>query len=468
MWKFVFALILALVATQAQAQTPFRRAAQVNANLGAIGYTIPSGFVGLSVETGDLIAGFYQGTTGPNGSWLGVANLLGSNGVFRMGGNSSDQNSGAPALTSGIAGNLATFMTGLGVNWKLIYGLNLHINNSATAATQAGLIATAMGGGANVVFQFGNEAIGQYVTKSQYITNWNLYYTAVSGTVSGLKVAADDTEDFGDTQTVIPSLTPGISGMSYVTQHWYGSLNGSPYTVANASQMISTVGINYYANSGTGNSALPYSGYEINNTWAVANNVKLRLTESNNINNGGVTGYSDTMMSATWYLNQAIVFANMGWDGLNTHISYGNGGGGPGRYKPIVSLDGGVTYQAAPEFYGLDLFSKIEGQQTVAVSIGGNANLNAIATKGGNGNANILVVNNDPINVSFITPGQSSAWTTANVLLYSGISCSDPAPTLGGAIIGPGGSWSGISTPLANGASVALPPCGAALIQIQP
>jgi hypothetical protein len=358
----------------------------------------------------------------------------------------------------------------MGAGWKLIYGLNLQINNSSTAATQAGLIATAMGGGANVVFQFGNEAIGNYVTKTQYETNWNAYYTAVLAAVTGLKVAATDSEDFGDTQVVIAALTPGVSGMTYVTQHWYGALSGSPYTVASASQMISTVAINYYVNSGTGAPTNPYSGYEINNNWAQANNVKLQLSESNNINNGGLSGYSNRMMSAAWYLNEAIAFANMGWNGINTHLSYGNGGGGPGIYKPIVSADGGVTYQAAPEFYGLYLFAQIEGQQTVQASVGGNANVAAIATQRAAGKANILVVNNDSFSSATITPGQSAAWSTANVLQMKtadGTGCYDPAPVLGGQIIGKGGAWSGIPFSISNGQSINLGPCEAALISIQ-
>jgi hypothetical protein len=466
MWKRIL-LFAGLLASPCYAGQD--RNAQVYVNLSATGYTIPSKFVGLSAEVGDLIFGFYQGPcTGAVGSWAGVANLLGRSGSFRLGGNSSD-GLVAPALTSGIATNLATFMTCLGASWSLIYGLPLQINNPTTANTQAGLIATAMGGGANVVFQFGNESIGNYVTKAQYETNWNSYYTTINGSIAGLLVAAADTEDFGDTQSVIAALTPGISGMSYVTLHWYGGYNGNPYTVSSASQLISTVPINYWQNANTGNSNLPYIGYDLNNRWAQNNSVKLRLSESNSINSLGITGYSNTLMSATWYLNQAITFANMGWDGINTHNAYGHGtGNGNGIYNPIVSKDGGKTYQAAPEFYGLYLFSMIENQQTVAVSRGGNANINAIATVGGNGNANILIVNNDPSNNSVVTPGQSSAWTTATVLLLSGTSCADAAPTLGGSIIGPGGAYSGVTTSLASGASVSIPPCGAALIEIQP
>lgn len=464
MRRLGIAALAALVVFPCEAAPP-RRTVQMYANLAATGYTIPSSFVGLSVETGDLISGLFQGTTGANSSFLGMMRLLGANGSFRVGGNSSDQLT-PPALTQPIANNLNSFVASAGAGWKLIYNLDLQANDSATAATQAGFVATAFGGGANVVFQFGNESIGAYVTKAQYITNWNLYYTAVSGAVAGLKVAATDCEDFGDTQTVLASLTPGAAGMTYSTQHWYGSLNGSPYTVTNAPQLISTVAINSYLNAGTGNAAAPYIGYNFNSYWAKQNGVKQRLTESNSINNLGLLTFSDRMMSATWYLNQAIAFANDGWDGINTHASYGVAG--VGKYNPIVSKDGGSTYQAAPEFYGLYLFSKIEGQQTVALAIGGNANVGGIATTGGGGNANIIAVNNDTSSPSYIQPGQSSAWTTATVLLFSGTGCSDAAPTLGGGIIGPSGSWGGGTITINNGDSVAIPPCGAALVSIQP
>ena len=460
--RWVTGFFLCLLASVAHAQyRPLT--AQVAANLGVTGYTIPAGFVGLSGEAVDLVtAGYYQGSTGANGSYCSLVNLLGSTGSFRLGGNSSDLAT-PPALTQGIANNLNSFVSCLGANWKLIYGLNMRAANYSLAATQAGYIATAFGGGANVVFQFGNEVLGGYLSKTAYQTAWNSEYSSVSGTVSPLTVAGPDSEDFGDVQNVIPNLTPGTP--TIITQHWYGSYNSNPYTVTSASQLISTVAINYWVNAGLG-SATPPVGVNGNNAWIVQNGYTQRMSESNSINSLGLTGFSNVMASATWYLNQAIFLSNNSWVGINTHNTYTSAG--VGIYNPIVSLDGGNTFQAAPEFYGLYLFSKIEGQQTVAVSVGGNANINAIATKGGNGNANILAVNNDPFHPSIVTPSQSSAWTTANVLLFSGASCYDVAPTIGGAIIGPSGSWSGSSYAISNGSTISIPPCGAALIQIQP
>ncbi len=469
-----FTAILAAVLLQvscAQAQS----LAQVTANVSVTGYTIPANFVGLSVETDDLITkGMFQGSTGGNGSYLGVVSLLGANGRFRIGGNSSDSTPTAPALTSGIATNLAIFMATLGSGWELMYGLDMKINNSATAATHAGLIATAMGGGANVIFQFGNE-YGGYLGNSAYVTQWNAYYTAVSGAVSGLKVASGDTEDFNSTQVVTPSLTPGVAGMSYLTQHWYGGYNGNPYTVASPQQFLSTTTINYCINALTGGNFLPYTclnpyvGYDINNVWAAGLGAKQLLSESNSVNNLGLAGYSDRMMSAAWYIKHAITFANMGWAGINMHGTYGSAG--IGKYNPIVSTNGGTTYHAAPEFYGLYLFTKVQGQQTVPVAVGGAANVSAIATLRAAGKANILVVNMDAVKGAIITPQQSgAAWSTAQVLLMAdadGQACTSSNVVVGGQPIGDGGSWSGAPFSISNGASFSLPPCGAALIQVQ-
>ena len=197
---------------------------------------------------------------------------------------------------------------------------------------------------------------------------------------------------------------------------------------------------------------------------------ELFITESFKGASGGLVGVSDRLAAAAWYVNEAIVFANIGWSGINTHnanqsISIPND-----PYDPVVQqVDG--NFGPGPIFYGMYLFSKIEGQQTAAVAVGGNANVNAIATKGGNGNANILVVNNDANGPVAVTPAQSSAWTTANVLKLStsdGANCTSANPTVGGQPIGEGGTWTGAPYSIANGASVTLNPCEAALIQIQP
>jgi hypothetical protein len=194
----------------------------------------------------------------------------------------------------------------------------------------------------------------------------------------------------------------------------------------------------------------------------------MRLTESNSMGfASGGNGISNRLAAATWYLNEAIVMAAGGWSGINIHAAYHFVSA---IYNPIVQLGDG-NFGAGPIFYGLFLFSKIEGQQILPLAIGGNGNIQAIATKGANGNANILAVNNDVSSSVIVTPQQSGAWTTANVLVLQdgdGNGCASASPVVGGAAIGESGSWSGTPFSIANGGYVSIPPCGAALIQIQP
>lgn len=154
-----------------------------------------------------------------------------------------------------------------------------------------------------------------------------------------------------------------------------------------------------------------------------------------------------------------------GYKGLDFQAVYA---GTPASYNPIVQALSG-NYTANPVFYGMVLFSKLQGQQTVALSISGSPYVRAMATKGANGNANILAVNNNPTNAIPVTIDQSSGWSTANVwLLTSNTGCSDSGAILGGATIGESGTFTGAPFSSPNGQTISIPPCGAILAQIQP
>jgi hypothetical protein len=459
----IIGLVAGLLSFQAEAQTPDAlksmgpapsRNAVVTANLSGSGPTIPANFIGLSGEVGDFTNGYYQGTTGSAASFINLAKLLGSNGIFRLGGLSSDT-SALATVNSTQANNIAAFLTQIGGGWSLIYGLCGVCSNSGLAATQATSLASAMGT-ANVIFQYTNEPIdGSHFTVSAFQTMWNSYDSAVKTAVSGAKSAAWDDGNWGQTQTAINGLTGGVSGLSLLTQHWYPYCKND-FSTPQPGALISAV----YSFGFTGN--ITYAG-------ATA----IRVTETNSLCGSGQLGMSDRMMSATWFLNAAMQFAKFGFAGINVHSHFGwfqTPQGAAGVYNAFVQqADNG--FSPGPIFYGMLLFSKIGGQQIIPFAIGGNNNIEVIATKGGNGNANIIAVNNDVFSPVTVTPAQSSAWTTANVLLVKdadGAGCASANPIIGGQAIGESGSWSGTSTSLANGASVAIPPCGAALIQIQP
>jgi hypothetical protein len=446
------------------------RNVKLTANLSSLGSTISSNFVGISGEVGDFVNGFYQGTSGQwtsNGftgnaaSYISLVNLLGSAGEFRLGGGSSNVGT-APNITSGMSTSLNSFLGGLGGNWKLIYGLDLNAANSAAAATTAGNLATAVGT-ANVTFQFGNEPSLNGFTSATYTTAWNSYYTAVSGAVAGVKVAAVDdiiNPGWGSVPTVVAGLTPGLAGMSFVSEHWYAFCSGvfaSPVPI----YLLSQIQMQQFASGGFSGSI----GQYLVNTQAYGTTPQ-RMTETNSLCSRGQAGMSDRLMAAAWFINTAIVLANQGWAGMNVHSVWT---GGIGVYNPmLITADNNFT--ATPIFYGMYLFSKIQGQQIAALAFSNAvSNIAGIATVGGGGDANILAVNNDVSNPVLITPDQSTNWSTANVLRVKGnAGCSEANPTIGGASIGESGAWSGAAFALSKGQSVTLGPCEAALIQIQP
>ena len=115
------------------------------------------------------------------------------------------------------------------------------------------------------------------------------------------------------------------------------------------------------------------------------------------------------------------------------------------------------------------LFSKIEGQKIVNTSLFSASSVKAISTKGSSGNANILIVNNDTSYALLAKPDQSNNWSTAEIyVINSSLGCVDTSPALNGYVIGEGGSWAGSPAILNRGSSISIPPCGAALVEIQP
>jgi len=440
--------------------------AAVQANTSGSGPTVASNFVGISVEVGDLVAGYFQGTNGTwNGtasaaSFLSLASLLGSNGELRIGGASSDNASATPtSITSGIASGLNTFMGGLGAGWSLRFTLNGLANNSAAAATNAGNLATAIGA-SKITFQFSNEPIGTALfTVGNYETMWNSYYTAVTGAVASASYAATDDAFFQSQSTIIPSLTPGLSGLATISDHWYPFCAGTypnPVPAILLTNLASNVVPTFYKG----------------NLWA---GTKLqRISEFNSLCSHGQVGMSDRLMAATLgtglgiALLQATMLGYANYQGLNFHNVFAPTNG-PAVYNPFVQqADGG--FSPGTIFYAMYLLSKIAGQQLIPSSVGGNGNVAAIATLRAANKANILIVNNDVNNVVSVMPQQSASWTTANVLQVksaAGQGCGDASLTIGGAAIGEGGTWTGAPFSISNGQSITLGPCEAALVSVQ-
>lgn len=420
--------------------------ASVKAITSTPGITIPVDFIGFSVECADLIGGYYQGTSGTwNGnasaaSFISLVNLLGSKGVLRIGGNTSETST-TPALTQVIANNLATFVSALGAGWSVIYGLDLFANNSALAVTQAGYLNTALG--AKVTFQMGQEPIQSgHFTIPTYITAWNAYYDAIIASIPGAKFSAWDESNWIDTQTAINGLTPGVSGLQEVTYHYYNG-PGLP-------------SVAFFLDNIRDNQIF----FSRNNGWA--GSTPQRVTESNSVSNGGSYGLSNSLISAAWYLNECIAFASIGYAGINTHMFFI---ASQPYYSPI-HLNADQTFTPNPIFYGLYLMSKLQGQQIIPHTSSG-PDVVFLSTLQSAGKSNILVLNNSIVNSASVRVEQDISWATATVLLLNGTGPYDQNPKIGGWPIGPSGAWQGGTFTISKGDRITLPPCGAALVSVQ-
>ncbi|UFW75198.1 hypothetical protein [Bradyrhizobium sp. WU425] len=441
---------------------PSQRALSIKANLAAGGLTIPSDFIGYSFNTTTMLKGLLNGSAT---SLINLAKMVGSSGRLRVGGSDQDW-SPAPNLTPQLASDLGAFVTALGAGWKCLYGLDLAINDPALAATQAGYLDAVMG--SKVSFHFGNEPMASgYLNTGNYAARWNSYYSSLIAALPAAALMAPDELSFSPVPTLVNGLTPTKNGLAAITMHWYVAL-GTPHT---AEGLIATIRANILSVTNT-------TGFFNNNEWA--GSVPQVVTESNSFSGGGLPGVSDRLCAAIWYLNQAMVFAKGGFAGLCTHNNLAWDGSSGWANGPVVGAVKPNAYGAllvqpdliscAPGaiFYGIYLFSKVLGQQILKAQTDSNANHTSLATLGPNGSANILIANNDTVNSLVVTPDQTSVWTSANVLMLSGSGPYDAAPTLGGASIGVGGTWGGAPTPINFGQTVTIPPCCAALIQIQP
>jgi len=420
--------------------------ATIVANLGTTGATIPPDFVGFSDEVPDVIADtiFTPGNT----SLINLLKTLGPDGVFRIGGGSSNS-SPPPALTQKIANDTTAFISAVGSGFKIIYGLDAVIENSDIAVTQAGYILNAFPS-ANVAFQIGNEP-DSFTDEAHWISLFNNYYSALASRYTGINFGGPDTSSLSNISWINGTVL-GANGFKYVTGHKY------------------TLPCNCYP---TCNPTPPTPAQVIADATVPAN-PGVRITEFGIICDGGQTGVTNVLMAATYYLRLAQSAFSGGYLGIDPHNVlipelWGDGLTRPAYYNQFIhEPDGG--YAPAPMFYGMYLFARLEGQASIGTTVDPSLNnlASVNAARGAHGNANILVVNISTDQQITVVPKQTQSWSTADVYLLSGQSCVDPNPVLNGEPVGEGGAWAGSPMSLSNGASISIPACGAALIEIQP
>jgi len=440
----------------------------------------PANFTGLSYEAAQLgnsalfsadnkaLVGFFQGLT--------------SNGVLRIGGNSSEYCDWGPDATTAAAStststtavppdtgqrakrrttitpdaitNLAGFLNATG--WDLLYGVNLGTGTPQEAADEAAAVASAVGKRL-IAFQIGNEPdlYSHNGLRSpdwkfdDYWANWNEFADAITKSVPNAAFAGPDV---ASNVAWIEDFARGAkSDITLLTGHYYAG--GPP---SNPDMDIPHL---------LRDSARVARDTPRIMAAAQAANLPFRMSEGNSCYNGGKVGVSDTFASALWAANYMLRLASAGYAGVNFH------GGGSGTYTPIAgSLTKGFT--ARPIYYGLMLASHFAGTTLIAggQSAGATPPIVKIDAYAGVGNnqTRIALINRDLSQPATVTVQIGGSAKSANVWRLSAPTVdSTSAVKLAGAEVASNGAWSALAqevVSVSTGAFTIDVPAASALI----
>jgi hypothetical protein len=413
---------------------------------------IPLDYVGLSYETSQLAdPNFF---TADNRELVSLFRSLASQGVLRIGGNSSefcwwkgnasdrppelpasahgDENwmpHGFTAIEPLAIDHLPGFLDAAG--WRLIYGLNLGTGTPAKGAEEAAYVAQALGSRL-LLFQIGNEP--EYYRNAsnrlrapdwdfdKYLVEWIRYARAVIERVPDAQFAGPDVG--ANREWVVrfareaPKQLPGR--IVTCTGHYYAE--GPPDSPQTTVERLLAPNPRLDEN------------VELMTTAAAQANMVYRMTEGNSCYRGGKPGLSNAFCSALWSAEFMLTLAGYGTAGVNLH-----GGGSkqlrlalgdhlPGEqltpdgataaaqggfYTPIAgSRESG--FSARPVYYGMKLAGLFAGGRMRPVTLDSPPmQAMAWAAEMPDGQTRVIVLNKDPqqeLNLDIVSRSTARLW----------------------------------------------------------
>ena len=423
---------------------------ELSVDFRAPGYLIPENFLGLSFETAGLLS---DGILLPEDrSFISLVRRLGTKGVIRIGGNSSDR----PSLRRGLTidrthiEHLAAFLSATG--WQLIYGLDLGSGKAEQAAAEAEMVSQIVGPKL-LAFQLGNEPDGFRVDirKSNYnpldyIAEWREFLKALRSRVPGAPLAGPDISF--DTSWLPPFIHAFGSELIFLTCHYYSEGPASSPDVTMEKMLGSGEALAKIIDSVAG--------------YTAGSGLKVRMAESNSVYEGGKPGISDTLGAALWGVDVIFTLAEARWLGINFH-------GGRNHYTPIAQTSSGA-FEPKPLYYAMLLFAYAGRGSLVPIHTRGiRPWLRAFAVRGTGGEHRVILLNKDLAqneHVRLATTGRRA--TILRLTAHSAESKS--GLTFGGASVGPNGDWAPrvaqSVTLKADRFVVEVPAASAAVVQI--
>jgi hypothetical protein len=426
------------------------------------GRTIAPDFIGLSYESAVVAANDFF--TADNRTLLRLLRTLGSEGVLRIGGNTSErtlwrtQDTPAPpenfVITPFAIDRLANFLRALG--WRLIYGLNLATGTPEEAAAEAAYVAHATGP-LLLAFQIGNEpdGFGQWsglraksYDTTAFLAEWRRFHAAIRAAVPDARFAGPDVA--AETKWLAPFAEAAASGVVMLTRHYYadGPASNPAVTLRRLMRSADRIAPTLAEMAAIG----------------TAHRLPWRIAETNSVYAGGRPRVSDTLGAALWGAELMFQIAAAGGAGVNFHA------GEDKVYTPIShGRGGGLT--ARPLYYGMLLFAQARGDLVPARLDSGGAALAAYAVRATDGALRLVVNNKDaPAALVRIEPGRRFAKGEVLRLVAPALDATADVQ-FGGAAVDDYGGWAPAAREAAQfdgGVAVLdMPGASAALVTLQ-
>lgn len=403
--------------------------------------TIASEFMGLGYEISSVARPGLL--SAQNSVYVQLCRTLGSRGIIRVGGNTSDYASYAAssqALSSPETGpgsivneavlrDLGTFLEATG--WRLIWGLNLGRGTVEDAVEEAKAVLAATRPHL-FAFEIGNEpdlfAHREIHRKKgydyeDYLRDYRRFRDVLARNIPGIPLAGPDVAI--STSWVARFAKDEGRNVKLLTHHYYREGQNPTSSIEKLLHPDPKLGpILAELRAVSKSSGVPY-----------------RICETNSFSGGGKPGVSDRFASALWVLDFMYKLATAECDGVNMETGV-NQLGFISSYSPIGDDERG-RYVAAPEFYGMLAFAHGAAGELVESQLSaGNQNLEAYATITRDKRLCVTLINKEPASDASVTIERTQPFQNGSVLRLSAPSLdSSSGVSFGGAVVKSDGTW---------------------------
>jgi hypothetical protein len=404
--------------------------------------TLASEFMGLGYEVSSVARPGLL--SAKNSVYVQLCRTLGSCGIIRVGGNTSDyacyaassQAFSSPETGPGsivneaVLRDLGTFLEATG--WRLIWGLNLGSGtvegaveeaNAVLAATRPYLLAFEIG---NEPDLFPHREIHRKkgYDYEDYLRDYRRFRDTLCINIPGIPLAGPDVAI--STRWVTRFARDEGHNVKLLTHHYYREGQNPTSSIEKLLHPDPKLGpILTELRTVSKSCGVPY-----------------RICETNSFSGGGKPGVSDRFASALWVLDFMYKLASAECDGVNMETGV-NQLGFISSYSPIGDDKRG-RYVAAPEFYGMLAFAHGANGEIVKSQLSaGKQNLEAYATVTRDKRLCVTLINKEPDLDASVSIERTLPFQNGTVLRLSAPSLdSSSGVSFGGATVKSDGTWS--------------------------